>query len=42
MKVQTEQNIEIAPTGWGSETLPGAAPFHMYENLSQIHDIHYR
>lgn len=26
----------------GSETLPGAAPFYMYENLSRIHDIHYR
>lgn len=47
MEVQTEQNIEIAPTGdtllcCGSETLPGAAPFYMYENLSWIHDIHYR
>lgn len=47
MEVQTEQNIEIAPTGdsrlcYGSETLPGAAPFYMYENLSWIHDIHYR
>lgn len=35
MKLQTEQNIEIAPRSdsqlcGGSETLPGAAPFYMY------------
>lgn len=46
-KVQTVQNIKITPTGdsglrHGSKTLPGAAPFYMYENLSRIHDIHYR
>ena len=47
IKVQTEQNIQIAPTAILGCTLAERhflVPFHfyMYENLSWIHDIHYR
>lgn len=45
LAVQRKENNRTFPTGDSqlfTENLPGADPFHIYENLSWIHDIHYR